>query len=78
MRYLNMKNTIMALMLLFSFTIASALTVFTERTANNCSYTGEDTDSCTVSEVYRNVVVMRCTSGETSCYYDSPPLKGDQ
>jgi|TARA_B100000378_G_scaffold276794_1_gene275518 hypothetical protein len=69
-----MKNTIMALMLLFSFTIASALTVFTERTAHNCSYTGEDTDRCTASEAYRNVIVLRCRSGKTSCYYDSPTL----
>lgn len=49
-KYLNVKNALTAMVMLFAISIVSAFTVFTERTVHNCSYTGEDINSCTISE----------------------------
>ena len=68
MKNFNVKNVVLGLIFLSSFSMLD------ERVASRCTFTGEIGDSCMVGEVGRNVRVLNCTRGATSCYYDSPPI----
>ena len=73
----NLRLLVMGVFLIFGG-ISYAFSFYGQRVAPRCQFTGDYGDYCMVGEVGRNVKVLRCIRGTTSCYYDEVPTPSDQ
>ena len=79
------KTSILKTMLLASLCVAgaalyesaSAQSSTLGNTADNCNFTGNNSDFCNGSDGTHNLKILQCAPGATSCQYDPPtgPVK---
>lgn len=60
-------SSIIIVTILFSFEVFSQKI---KLEATNCKYTGVQSDYCYASSGDQNVKVLRCSPGDTECFYD--------